>query len=492
MKATRKLLRHSVGYSFGSVLLLIAHFVSFPILTRILTINDYGVLAYTNSLMVFMAALSKMGLQHAVVRFYPEAKANAIPHDVPTIYSTLFLWPFFVASLISFVLTFSLYAFPAVFDQTIKGFLLLTFIGLPLGAAGGTFIQFLRAEQKITSYNLVSVVERYGTLCLNIGLIVLVTKNLWGYYYGSLISHGVFCICICTYLFTKKGLSPKSFSPAFLKTALAYGIPMLGYEFCAQFVEYGDRLLVKRFMELEDLAVYSVGYNVPMYVAGLIGTPLRLAIVPIYMELWARSGVEETKAFLSNALSYFSLVAVPVVFGTCAVKQELITLLASEKYQSSYVVVPYVILGTMLYAGNAIVSAGVIIAKKTYILLVSLLVGCAINLSLNAWLIPRMGIEGAAVATLVTYVFVFMVNMYYSFKVLSFPIEWKRMGLALLGSIAMYLVVAQIRMPMAVGMLSIKVVVGVAVYAGIVLSCDGRLRSEFFFRLRRRSLGSGK
>ena len=66
----RKLLSHMSRYSFGNVGTMLSGIVTFAILTRSLPIDDYGRLSLITVTITLVAALAKLGMSHATVRFY--------------------------------------------------------------------------------------------------------------------------------------------------------------------------------------------------------------------------------------------------------------------------------------------------------------------------------------------------------------------------------------------------------------------------------------
>src|SRR5258708_36856319 len=64
---------HYVRYGLGNVLVMIAGFVSFPIMTRLRDTGQYGLFGYYDAWLLILAGLFKLGAQHTILRFYPHA-----------------------------------------------------------------------------------------------------------------------------------------------------------------------------------------------------------------------------------------------------------------------------------------------------------------------------------------------------------------------------------------------------------------------------------
>ena len=72
----KRLLAHTSYYTIGSFLAALASIVSFPILARIFTVEDYGVLNLISTTLTVAVGVTKLGLQHSIVRFFGEIKAS--------------------------------------------------------------------------------------------------------------------------------------------------------------------------------------------------------------------------------------------------------------------------------------------------------------------------------------------------------------------------------------------------------------------------------
>ncbi len=66
---------------------------------------------------------------------------------------------------------------------------------------------------------------------------------------------------------------------------------------------------------------------------------------------------------------------------------------------------PYLFISPLIIILFQIVSSQFLIIKKSYFISISLVLGALINVILNYYLIKKMGIEGAAVATIIGYLF---------------------------------------------------------------------------------------
>jgi O-antigen/teichoic acid export membrane protein len=205
--------------------------------------------------------------------------------------------------------------------------------------------------------------------------------------------------------------------------------------------------------------------------------PINYAIDPIYLGIHQREGVEKTQLFLSKTLSYFLMFVLPVCFGFAAIGKDLLHLLATSKYAGAETIIYYVVAANAIYACQVIFNAGLIINKKTHVLMKVKIISCIINICLNLILIPLNGIVGAAQATLISYVFYTVTITWCSFKELSFRIDYLKIFRFTISSLLMFILMGKITIYHGVGALLIKIVIGTLFYICAVLCIDREIRS---------------
>jgi O-antigen/teichoic acid export membrane protein len=101
---------------------------------------------------------------------------------------------------------------------------------------------------------------------------------------------------------------------------------------------------------------------------------------------------------------------------------------------------------------------------------------CLINIGLNLFLIPRVGIIGAAQATLLSYVLYAIVITYYSFREFRFTIDFRRISRYAIAACIMFIAVKNIHFQIASLNLLCQIGVGVVIYALFVLLLDKEVR----------------
>jgi len=473
----RKLFSQSSHYALGTALSLLSHLVTFPVFTRIFSVADYGILSLITVTISTVLAISKLGMTTSAVRMYEECHAEDGPFTRENYFSTFFLTACATASLISLGYAgFVFFFYEKLFNSPWSGLFLFTSLIVCFQTVSAVLSSFLRAGQQTKLLNSFNVIRSYAGSGLAILLALYIIKGLWGFYTAQLLVE--FTALIILFRLTTREYLPRlrDFSLPLLKTSLAFGLPLVGLEFLNHILTFGDRFLIQLFCTPDALGIYSVGYNLASYISNILLVPLSFAVTPVLMETWTRDGREATRQFLGSSTRYVALVFFPVLAGFIAVRDELLLLLASAKYSEAGMIIPFAVVGVGFFALSNVFNAGLIIHKRTGKILLHSFIAAVLNILLNLVLIPKFGIIGAAVATVVAYGYFFGAITRSSFALLSFPLYYQKMGLYFFFALVMAFSTSLLTVDNLVLALVCKILLGIIIYSVLVLCFDGDIR----------------
>lgn len=468
MTDRKKFFQASFVYALAQVLGLVASLVSFPILTRILNISEYGILGLCNTILLFGTAASKLGLQNSIVRFFPEYRQK---QDLRSFYSTFWLGGGTAAAVITLIaLPAILYFAPAGYHGAFVAVALMIFGNSVFSIVSN----FLRSEEKNAVNAILNVLFRYVGTFGGIALVYWVHAGIAGIFWAQLV---VIAAIVGWYLLKaiiEHGVSFKYVSRELFSDSLKYGLPLIAFEFSSIALAFSDRFLITHYLGATQLGLYIAGYTICFYISDIIRQPLQQAVMPIYLRIYTEQGAEKTAEFLSEITGYVFLVILPVFAGVVAIRTELIILLSSQKYLSSAVVIPWVLAGTLLYACQPLVAAGFYLKKQTGVFSIILVASAAVNVVLNIILIPRHGMLAAAWSTAISYILALVVMMTISSRSLPLQLPFFRIMLYGLSSFIMYAVLQHTEG----SLLAVRILSGIAVYTVLVLMLDRKTARE--------------
>jgi len=464
----KSLLVHTSHYSLSSALIMVAGLVSFPILTRIFSVADYGVMSLVGSTLGIAVALGKVGVQHSIIRYQSEISSGNGRYTLNQLTSTTLLGMLGTSLLAALMIGIGSQLVPTHWLGDTRVARLLAIIPpiVIVQVLESSLINFVRAEQKTRTFLLYQVSKKYLGLALILMAVLLVSRSLTAFYVAMAITEITAVTILAVTMFrARRAPSLSQFSRPLYWELLRFGVPMLiGYELSSIILSVGDRYLIEGLMGDVPLGLYSTAYNLCQYVQSVFIASVSQAIMPIYMRMWDRNGREETATFVERSLRTYVLLGGPIIAGLAAVGPELLPALASDKYTSSVVILPWVIAGMAVDGLNPILGAGLFIHRKTRTIMSIVMSGAVLNVVLNVLLIPRMGIMAAAVATLISYAFTALGMGFAGRRLLPVAIPWSTMLHAVIASVAMLLAIRSLYPGHRLLTVGLRVLVGGAIY----------------------------
>ena len=423
MSPFKKFIKQFSHFFGGMVSVQLLSFVTFPILTRVLTKEQYGILGLVTTTMLFAIAIAKAGLSDGVIRFYKEYSGDR--KKLETFSSTVLMRGIIFSVLTCLLYLIVLFIFWEYFKLNGKYILclLIMVLYLLIRPLNIIVLYFLRVNDKTIFINIVNLVERISSVGLSLFLFLYVFKTFYGYFVGLVIAEGVVSIVLFYWFFRHFSLNPTRASKELNLQLIKFGGPLLLSELTFLLMSYADRYLVVTFLGEGALGLYSAGYNVAMYIGNIIMFSLSYAIVPIYVEIYGAEGREQTEIFLKRCMRYLLMTIIPMWFGYVAISKDLFITLASEKYVLAAKFSPLILLAYFLSSVNAIFRAGLYLEKKTMISFLITFSAIILNICLNLILLKKMELMGASIAALVSSIVSTILIMIVSNRYIKVEIE---------------------------------------------------------------------
>ncbi len=479
----RKLLAQTSHYSLASLFTLVGGVITFPLLTRVFSVRDYGIMSIIGATVSVAVALGKTGLQHAIVRYYSEISTGKSRFSLPQLYATTLLGMGATGLLAMLALSVGAQLAPArwIEDERVRGLLAIVSVLVLVQTLDSPLSNLLRAAQRSTALMKYQIAKKYLTLgCVFIG-VLLISRSLWAFYSATVFAEVTALVLLARVLFSADEQArprPSRFSRPLYVELLKFGLPMtFGYELAGVILNVGDRYVIKAFIGETQVGLYAAAYNLCGYVQAVFISSIGQAIMPIYMKMYDEEGAEKTSAFASQSLSNYILLTAPVIAGVASVGPELLPSLASERYATAGGVFPWVIAGLVVDGAASIVGAGLFIHRKTPLIMLAVAGSAAVNVLANLLLVPRFGIVGAGAATLISYAVLYAVFAIGAHRYLRVAFPWATLARAGLAAVAMYTVLYFILPGRRFLTVGVRGVVGLIVYGVVIAAIDANGRS---------------
>lgn len=479
MTELRRLYKDSSHYLLGQVGIFLVGFVSFPVFTRVFSVPEYGLMSLALNTVALAAVFSKLGLQHSLVRFYPEYAHSADPDAKRRYYSTLFWSASSIATLMTLLFVVGVWVAPAGWvSAPVKRLLLFASVLIFVRAVSSIVMNLWRTEGKTKLYSLVNVGTKAATVATILLLLFTWQRSLKAFFAGMIAVEAAVMVGVVLLVWWRRRLVGFGLlDNTFLRHTIAFGLPMVGFELSSLILDNGDRFLVQHFLGAQQLGYYVAAYNLASYVQEAVAAPLNLAMYPIYMNLWVTKGEAETKKFLSEGLEHFVMLAIGIVACVTVTGRDGIVFLSTKKYQEASHLLPLLVASLLIYSLGIYLNAGLLIHKKTFTMARFVFYSSVLNMLLNVLLIPRMHLMGAAVATLVACVFLAAMMGSESLSLLPLRFDFGVLAKSVLGALAAAFAASRLNFDSALLNLVSKGLLFAALYGGLLWMTNPKVRS---------------
>jgi O-antigen/teichoic acid export membrane protein len=438
--------RHYFRYLNAQLFNSIAGLISFPIMARLLSKEQFGILSYFELFPLVWIAFLKLGTQHSIIRFYPIYGQSEDVEKRRTFYASLVTVPGIISTglcALSLVVLLLWHMWSPI--ENIH-FLLLVLILGQLGVLGSLSDNIMRARELSKKSAGISIFGRYTDFVFVLGMVYL-THTALGYYTGKLFSSLILGGYMLWWLTHNCELNIRAFKPSIFRESLMFGLPLVISEISLILLAFADRLMLNKYLPgdarfvKEQLGVYGIGYTLAMYIGTFMRASLTSAYQPVANRLYQHHGTAAVRRFKHKLLKVLVYASLALMVGLLLAGKQVVHLFAGTDKLDAAPVFVWVGINYALMPIFNVAGYGLILTRKTSIIAWVVLVSAIINIILNFMLIPRMGIMGAVVATLVAYAFM---GLYQIFKcpreLRSFP-GWGEMAIPAGAAAAWWLVV---------------------------------------------------
>ncbi|MCP4370270.1 MAG: oligosaccharide flippase family protein [Deltaproteobacteria bacterium] len=404
-------------YTVGNIFPQIVRMLLLPLFTRYLSPEEYGIINYTNSICTFLFILTILSLNSFVGRHYFDCKTE---DEKKRMFGSIFL---FMMLLSGAFLILELSA-----GQTI---LLYTNVQVPfspyfqlafLNVALEIFLVLPRIYFRVRKEAKKFIIFTIGNTILNIVMslifVVYFGMGILGRYYGMLIANLVFAVISLVIIWR---ISTFVLDLKLIKKGLAFAMPILPSALCGILMSVSDRIILERYVSLSVLGLYSVGSMVGQMPLSALSNGIYKAVEPNIYGKFNEKGFDQYIVYIKKyCLSVILLFAIPIGLFS----QEILMIMAAPKFHSVFMIVPIFVLSVIVQTIAMPAMLYLYATRKTQFAPLITFVGVGVNIGTSLWLIPRIGIYGAAVSTLLAVITSYLVNILIIERISLKRIQW--------------------------------------------------------------------
>ena len=385
--------KNAVINSFRTILNLIFPLITFPYVSRILSVEDIGVYNFSNSIITYFLLIAALGIDKFAIREGTKYRDNREEFSA-------FASKIFSINIISTLISYGLLFITLATSDRLSHYsacILIFSIEIFFTTLGTEWIYSVFEEYKyITARSIVFKI-------ISVVLLFIIVRREGDYINYTLVS-----------VFASVGSNVLNFFHArkFCDIKFTFKCGAKEYIKPILFI-FASNIAVKIYVNADTTMLgllatdYAIGiYSVATKIYSIIKNVL-VAIVTVTIPRFAlyvgRQQKDEYDALLCKVTNALLLVVLPAITGLIMLRENVISIISSEKYIESQYSLAILSLAIVFSIFSTLFNQCVLLPyKREKIFLRSSIISALINIGLNFIFIPYMGATGAAITTLIS------------------------------------------------------------------------------------------
>lgn len=370
--------------NFGSKVLT---FLLVRFYTELLSTEEYGIIDLLNTTASLAFPIITLCVTEAVLRFSIDDNDNR---------GKILTNGLLVAAIGNVVFVFSAPLFSQIdtFADNVAWIYLLTLSN----SVYSIVLHFSRGIGKNKLFAISGVIHTVLQLGLNILFLIVFSWGIKGYLVASVMANTL-TACVIFGAGKLHIYIVKHIDRSYLKTMLVYAMPLIPNSIFWWMMQSANRYIIIYMLSPSANGLYAVANKIPTLITTISG---------IFFQAWQISSVEESKSdqktqFYTKVFDALSMLLIISTSMLLVILQPLYRLLTEESYYVGWTCVPFLLCAMVYSCYSSFLGTNYVAMKKTNGVFLTTVIGAIINVVLNILLIPVMGLEGTALATLIAF-----------------------------------------------------------------------------------------
>ncbi|MHC8518561.1 oligosaccharide flippase family protein [Weissella confusa] len=395
MGRTKQLINNSLIFAIGNLGSKLIGFIMTPFYTAQLTPAEFGTADYLSTLSSLLMPLIAMSVVDAVFRFLmneDESPKSVLSNAIAVATTTLTL-----ASIV-------VYGF---FNNS-HGWLLFGL--LVAGTFLNMFQQFARGMGYIKQFASTGIIVSFATVAFNLIFLFMYNGGVNAYLGSMVLAQLLGTLYIATISKAWQYFSIHWLSWGKIRLMLLFSIPLIPNALSWWMSNTASRLFIVSFVGVAANGVFAVANKLPSLISMLYS---------IFTQAWEITAVSEFKSndkseYYSSVFNATGIVLMQFSIILTLLSKPILTIFAAPAYYSAWELIPILSLTVVYSSLSAFLGTTYIAAMKTKSLFMTTWIGAISNLLINVILVPKIGVWGAALGGMISFLLVLVLRLWHT------------------------------------------------------------------------------
>jgi len=391
-----------VGTAAGMLL----GFISKVMLVRYITQSEYGIFSLASVLLSIFVVISTLGLEVGSTRQIAYYRGKGDASKVRGVVLSSLQVAVISSILLSLVLFFTsnLISINIFHSPELSAPSKLFSIAIPFTVLIGILTSIFRGFDKVEPKVYFQHIGSRVLSLLFLLTVILLRLPFLGVIYAYVAS--VVFTCIALAIFTIKKLplpipltrGADAIINPLGKELVLFSLPLLAVVMLGSIIIWTDTLMLGYFRMPSDVGLYNAALPLASLLAITL-TAMNFLYIPIMSQLYAKNQTEEIKRSYAVLTKWAFSATLPVFLVVFLFPEAVLNILFGSRYIGAAFALQILALGFFIHTIPGPINSTLVVMGKTRFLMWSALITTIVNIILNIFLIPPLGIIGAAIAT---------------------------------------------------------------------------------------------
>jgi len=397
MDHEKKLIKNTSIYAIGNIGSKILAYVAVLIYSHYIEPASLGLYDVVLTSVSFIVPIVTMEIHEALYRFVVDSQKEDHPVFIATTLKYLLLATG-IAEIIFCILG----------GSRLKDYV----VGIVLYSASyvvySCMQMVVRGKSKTTLYSAIGVTNAFVTLVLELVGIVALGKGINSLFFAMGIANTI-CIAV---IIIKTDLVNEIISTRadinVLKQMLIFSVPLVPTTISWWIVNFCDRYIILLKLGQEYNGIYALACRFPI----ILNT-----IANVFYMAWQESAIKLYKSsdrdqFYSKVFDRFYILLTSCCAMSIPAIKLIIILFVDKRYATSWMYVGPLMMGSVFMALSSFLGVGYLISNDTIRSTGTSVVAAITNVLINVLLVERIGLQAAAISTLIAYTVLFALRAF--------------------------------------------------------------------------------
>lgn len=404
-ESSQKIVRRLFGFSIGPIISAAIGFVWVPVVTRIVSPEEFGKAAMYTTAVSLITMILYLGLDRAFIREYH------LENDKNNLMLNAILFPMLLAVIIGMTSQIYHERISIILFGSKETFIIkILCLHLIVNILNRFYEISIRMSEKAFQFSSLIVFKRISTFIISLASILIWQRSFRGLILGNCIGLTIYSIIVSI---AYKPIKIKNLKVKIKKTTqmLKYGMPLLLSGVLVWFLNSMDKIALRKWADFTQIGLYSGAFKIVSII---------IIIQQAFTTFWTPTAyrwfeTNENKEMFEKVQENI-FVFMFLVFSTFIVFRKIFVLILSKEFYEVYRIIPFLILIPVVNICKETTCLGINFSRKTNYHVI-IFGSCAVlNLIGNSILVPKYGVMGASVSTGLSYFIMFWLETFVSRK----------------------------------------------------------------------------